>query len=420
MARPELEARFSQQGAMKVILAHNYYGSSAPSGENAVFEAEAQLLRQRGHTVIELTRRSDEIRGQRAWGSIKGGLSTPWNPFSKRVAEKMISRERPDVFHVHNSFPLLSPSVFYAAQNSRTATVLTLHNFRTYCAAGIPMRGERPCTDCLDRRSVVWALLHRCYRGSLAATAPMAAMIWLHRCLGTWQSKVDAFIALTEFQKDILCAAGLPRERVFVKPHFLADPPEPLPWNVREAKVLFIGRLGAEKGCHILLEAWRRWGSEAPRLEVIGEGPERSKLEALVNEAGLNDRIAFPGQLSFEKVQESLGKARLLVLPSLCFEGLPMVIQEAYALGVPVAASRLGSMPCLIIEGITGTLFEAGNPNDLLEKVKNAWGETRRLAAWGEGARKEFDATFTADTNYRLLMQIYREAIGNRMKKIQG
>jgi glycosyltransferase involved in cell wall biosynthesis len=401
----------------KIILAHNYYGSSAPSGENAVFEAEAALLQQHGHTVMELTRRSDEIRDQGLWGSLRGALSTPWNPFSKLAAENLIRRGAAEVFHVHNSFPLLSPAVFYAARKSGTATVLTLHNFRTFCAAGIPMRDERPCTDCLDSGSVRPALRHRCYRESLAATFPMAAMIWLHRWLGTWHSQVDAFIALTTFQKDILCSAGLPRERVFVKPHFFPNPPEVMPWSEREDKVIFIGRLRIEKGCHILLEAWRRWGAEAPRLEMIGEGPERPKLEETVARVGLGEKVVFRGQLPFEEVQVRLRTARLLVLPSLCFEGFPMVIREAYSLGVPVAASRLGSMPCLIEDGNTGIMFEAGDANDLLDKVKNAWKLTQRLAAWGEAARREFDGKFTAAANYKLLMQIYEDAVAYRRKR---
>ncbi len=403
---------------MKVILAHNYYGSSAPSGENMVFEAEAQLLRQRGHTVIELIRHSDEIRSQGAWGSIRGAFSTPWNPFSKREAERLIRRVAPDIFHVHNSFPLFSPSVFYAARTSGTAKVLTLHNFRTYCAAGIPMRGEKPCTDCMDNRSVRPALRHRCYRGSLAATLPIAAMIWLHRRLKTWELQIDAFIALTEFQKNILCGTGLPRERVFVKPNFYPNPPEPLPWNEREAKVIFIGRLGTEKGCHILIEAWRRWGPEAPRLEVIGDGPERLRLEEFAAGTGLSERVAFRGQLSLEEVQESLGRARLLVFPSLWFEGFPMVILEAFALGVPVAASRLGSMPCLIDEAVSGTLFEAGNADELLHKVKKAWEVPQRLGAWGAAARREFERKFTAEANYQLLIQIYEAAIEHKKKKL--
>lgn len=403
---------------MNIILAHNYYGSSAPSGENTVFEAEAQVLRKRGHTVIEWTRHSDEIRGQGAWGIVRGALGTPWNPFSKLAAERLIRKVMPDILHVHNSFPLLSPSVFYAAGKTKTATVLTLHNFRTYCVAGTPMRDERPCLDCLDSRSSWPALRHRCYRESFVATIPMVAMNWLHRCLRTWDRQIDAFITLTQFQKDILCGAGLPRERVFVKPHFIPDPPNPLPWDKREPKVVFIGRLRNEKGCHILIEAWRHWGPEAPYLEVIGDGPDRLKLEALVQEAGLGERVAFRGQLPFKEVQESLRKARLLVLPSICFETFGMVILEAFAVGVPVAASNLGSLPSLIHDRVTGTLFKAGDPDDLSDKVRNAWATPQRLSTWGAAARREFEQKYTDDFNYRLLLQIYEAAIEHRKNNL--
>ena len=156
---------------MKIILAHNFYGSSAPSGENAVFHAEAELLRREGHHVIEFTRHSDEIRGRGTFGTFQGALATPWNPFSAAKLRRLLRRERPDVLHVHNFFPLLSPSVFHAAASSETATVMTLHNYRLFCAAGIPMRNGRPCTLCLDRRSVAPALWFGCYRDSRLATA---------------------------------------------------------------------------------------------------------------------------------------------------------------------------------------------------------------------------------------------------------
>jgi glycosyltransferase involved in cell wall biosynthesis len=404
---------------MKILLAHNYYGSSAPSGENEVFKEESQLLRQRGHTVLELTRNSDEIRNRGILGSIQGAFSTPWNPFSKRDAEKLINQENPDIFHIHNTFPLISPAVFYGTGRSRTAIVLTLHNYRIHCAAGIPLRSGKPCVECINQQSVLPAIRYRCYRGSLPATIPMTAMIWLHRRLGTWPNRVDAFIAFTKFQKDALCVGGLPRERIFVKPNFYPDPPEPLEWAGRDDKILFIGRLGIEKGCHILLGAWRNWGSDAPLLEVIGAGPERLKLEEIVIREGLGEKVVFRGQLSFKEVQENLRRAKLLLFPSLCFEGFPMVILEAYAHGVPVAASRLGSMPYMIEEGLTGTLFEAGSPDDLLSKVKSAWAMPQNLSAWGAAARKKFDEEYTADVNYRILMQIYEEAIEHRKKKLR-
>jgi glycosyltransferase involved in cell wall biosynthesis len=324
----------------------------------------------------------------------------------------MIERERPDVMHVHNTFPLLSPAIFHSTTKSATATVLTLHNYRTVCAAAIPMRESQPCTECLDQQSVTPALHHGCYRQSRLATFPLATMIALHRKLGTWRKHVDAFIALTEFQRDQLVAAGLPSERMHVKPHFYPDPPSPLPWQGREAKVLFIGRLGEEKGVRFLIEAWRQWGEQAPYLELIGDGPQRRELEDLAQ--AMNGKVRFLGQRPFPETQERLARARLLVLPSVCFEGFPMVIREAFALGIPVAASRLGSMPCLVQDGRNGVLFTPGNTEDLLRRMRGVWGNSDLLARMGAAAREEFESRYTAEANYRMLMYIYQAAIEHR------
>ncbi len=251
-----------------------------------MFHAEAALLRQEGHDVIEFTRHSDEIRGRGAAGTLQGALSTPWNPFSAKKLQGVLQGERPDILHVHNFFPLLSPAIFHAATCFETATVMTLHNYRLSCAAGIPMRNGRPCTLCLDRKSVVPALRFGCSRGSRIATAPMTLMIALHRRLKTWARHVDAFRALSDFQKRLMAKAGLPEASVYVKPHFYPDPPAVLSWELRGEKVVFIGRLGEEKGVQVLMQAWKAWGEEAPQLEIIGDGPLRVLLSERAVQGG--------------------------------------------------------------------------------------------------------------------------------------
>lgn len=396
---------------MKILLAHNFYGSGAPSGENIVYEAERDLLRARGHHVIEFTRHSDHIRSRGVAGLLQGALAMPWNPFSASALRRLILRERPEVMHAHNTFPLISPSVYSAAHGLGVPTVLTLHNYRIFCAAGIPLRDNLPCTECLDRQSTLPALRYGCYRGSRVATLPLAAMIGLHRSLGTWQRHVDAFIALTAFQRDKLVAAGLPDRRVHLKPHFHPDPPPPLSWAEREHKVAYIGRLGPEKGLKSLIEAWRQWGADAPHLEIVGEGPERSVLEQAIAAAGLGGKIALLGQLSLASTQEHLARARLLALPSLCYEGFPMAIREALALGVPIAASNLGSIPCIVDDGRTGVLFKPGDERDLLRAVRALWSNAAGLERMSVAARVEFDAKYTAERNFTSLMEIYAAAM---------
>lgn len=403
---------------MKVLLVHNFYGSSSPSGENRAFLDEADLLRRHGHAVVEFTRHSDDIRNLGPSGTVLGALSTPWNPFAMRELRRTIERERPDVMHVHNTFPLISPAAFYAVRNFPTATVMTLHNYRIFCAAAIPMRSGLACSECLDKDTVLPALTYGCYRGSRLATAPLAAKIALHRMTGTWTDKVDAFVALTDFQRRKVIDAGLPGDLVHVKSPCHPCPPSPVPWSQRENKVVFIGRIGPEKGVHLLLDAWMKWGENAPFLEIIGEGPERQALETRVVRQALKDKITFAGPLPFAEVQARLALARLLALPSLSYEGFPLVIREAFSLAVPVAASRIGSLPCIVADGKTGVFFNPGSSGDLLRAVKDLWGDREKLEQMADAARMAFGKACAGDVNHDALMRIYDCAMSRRQERL--
>ena len=394
---------------MKILLAHNYYGSTAPSGENQVFEAERALLWQRGHRVREFVRHSDEIRGQGAWGAVKGAFAVPWNPWSVIDIRRAVDAFQPDVVHVHNTFPLLSPAIFPAI-GSRAARVLTLHNYRLFCPAAIPMRAGQVCTECLNRRSSWPALRYGCYRESRWATLPLAFSVGLRRMLGTWTRHVDAFIALTDFQRDRMIAAGLPAELVHVKPNFYPGNPIPAPWADRRPSVVFAGRLTAEKGVMALVRAWLLWGAAAPELRMVGDGELRGDLERLAATAP-ETPIRFLGQLTSEAAQAEIAHARLLVLPSEWFEGFPMVLREAFAFGTPAAVSAIGPLPSIVQSGSSGVVFAPANPESLFREVRAAWETPGLLERLGQGARQAFEARYTEDANYQRLITIYQQAI---------
>lgn len=392
---------------MKVLLAHNFYGSAAPSGENQVVDIERTLLESRGHEVMAFSRHSDQIRSQGIWGAIKGAAATPWNPWSAQAIRQAVASFRPDVVHVHNTFPLISPSIFHALAGTGVARVLTLHNYRLFCPAAIPMRAGRVCTDCLDTRSVLPALQHGCYRNSRLATVPLALNVALHRGLGTWTKQVDAFIALSDFQRQRMVAGGLPSERVFVKPNFYPGNPAVVQWAQRKPYVVFAGRLTAEKGVAALVRAWQLWGADAPELRVLGDGDLRAELTDLAR--GLP--VRFMGQVSALAAQQQIAEAGLLVLPSECFEGFPMVVREAFAFGTPVAVSDIGPLPSIVQHGESGVVFEAGNPASLLREIRGAWTAPGVLPALGNGARAAFEAHYTEKSNYQTMIRIYQRAI---------
>ncbi len=391
---------------MKVLLVHNFYSSAIPSGENAVFESEQRLLSEQGNKVKVLVRHSDAIRARGSLGAIQGALSTPYNPFAARAVRECVEAFRPDVVHVHNTFPLISPAIFHAI-GKRAARVLTLHNYRLFCPAAIPMRDGKVCTDCLDKRSPLPSIIHGCYRSSLAATLPLAFSVGVHRALGTWMTQVDAFICLSDFQRELMIEAGLPREKVHVKPNFYPGNPAVVAWPERKPYVVFAGRLTAEKGVVNLLLAWQAWGAAAPELRLVGDGELRAELERMA--AGLP--IRFLGQVSADDAQQEIANARLQILPSECFEGFPMVVREAFAFGTPAAVSDLGPLPYIVEHGKSGIVFKPANPQSLLQEVRTAWVTPGLLERLGQGARLEFEEKYTEEANYATLMEIYREAI---------
>jgi glycosyltransferase involved in cell wall biosynthesis len=391
---------------VKVLVSHNFYSSKTPSGENQVFEAERQLLLKNGHALETFTRHSDEIRAKGAAGVIQGALATPWNPWMAKAIRQKVEEFKPDIVHIHNTFPLLSPAIFPAI-GKRAARVLTLHNYRLFCPAAIPMRDGKVCTECLDKRSPMPSMIHGCYRGSRAATLPLAFSVGLHRALGTWTKQVDAFICLSEFQRELMIEAGLPREKVHVKPNFYPGNPEVVVWSERKPYVVFAGRLTAEKGVVNLLRAWNAWGAAAPELRLVGDGQLRPELERMAT--GLP--VRFLGQVGAEEAQAQIAGARLLVLSSECFEGFPMVVREAFAFGTPAAVSDLGPLPTIVEHGKSGIVFQPANPQSLLQEVRAAWETPGLLERLGQGARAEFASKYTEEANYATLMEIYRKAI---------
>lgn len=393
---------------MKVLLVHNYYGSSAPSGENQVFELERVLLERYGHEIRTFVRFSDDIRRTGVLGLLKGAALTPWNPSVGPNIRHLIAGYSPHIVHTHNTFPLISAALF-AGIGYRAASVVTLHNYRLFCPAAIPLRDGRTCTECLDARSSVPSLRHACYRGSRLATVPLAMSVALHRALGTWERHVDAFIVLSEFQRHLMVRAGLPADRVWVKPNFYPGEPAVTPWSDRPDRVVFAGRLSEEKGVAHLLDAWIAWGSSAPELRILGDGPLRHSLESRV-QAHQSARISFLGQVAPAAAEAEIARARLLVVPSICLEGFPMVLREAFAFGTPVAVSNIGPLPGIVEHGRTGVVFAPGDPGGLLEAVRAAW-RSPTLQGMGAAARAEFELRYAEDANHRQLMSIYQHAI---------
>lgn len=392
---------------MRILLIHTYY--QQPGGEDAVFEAEKALLNRMGHEVIVVTFHNRDLARMPAWWQV---AVTIWNGELYRSIRSLIREKRPEIMHIHNNFPLASPAVIHAAKAEGLPLVMTLHNYRLLCVNGLFFRQGRSCEDCIGR--LPWrGVVHGCYRDSRVASAVVACMLTFHRSLGTWDL-IDRFIALTEFACKKFIEAGLPVEKIMVKPNFVPDPGRPETHEGNYA--LLVSRLVPEKGIETVLKAWSKLPSSIP-LKIVGSGP----LEAQVREYALqNPSIEYMGQMKISDVFEVMKKAFVVLFSSEWYETFGRTIIESFACGKPVIVSNFGAATELVEEGRTGLKFRVGDANDLAAKVKWAWLHKREMAEMGHNARKEYELKYTADRNYQMLMDIYQAAIGHLQGKSNG
>lgn len=389
----------SGSGRLRILTIHNAYQQAG--GEDTVFANETELLRGAGHQVETLSVSNDAISSKAS--QLGAALSASYNRKGRAFAAEAIAAFRPDVVHVHNTFPRLSPAVFDACHAAGVPVVWTLHNYRVTCANAILLRDDTPCEDCVGRAPLP-AIRHRCYRGSLIGSAAVAGLIWRHQRRGTWHGKVSRFLALTQFARQKFIAAGLPAERIVVKPNFASDPRGERAAELPDRTgALFVGRLSAEKGVDVLVKAWHEMGLP---LTIIGDGPERAALEAIAG-----PEVRFLGRRDGRFVQEEMSRAAMLVVPSVWYEMYPMTVVEAMACGTPVLASRIGALTEIVEDGVTGHHFNPGDPADLARTVQQAMAQPQRLAGMGRNARAHYESALSPGASLAALETVYRQVM---------
>ncbi len=396
---------------MRVLIAHNAY--QQPGGEDTVVSAEKDLLIRMGNEVSEYIRHNSEIKSGSTCSSIALGLRTIWSSASRDELYQVLRDKRPDIVQFHNTFPLISPSAYYACQELGIPVIQTLHNYRLFCPAATFFREGKVCEDCLGK-SPWQAVRHACYRQSRSASAALAGMLSFHRWYGTWANMVDRYIALSEFSRAKFVEAGLPPEKIVVKPNFVL--PDPGVGSGPREYAVFLGRLSEEKGLPTLLQAWTQV-HPSHTLRIIGDGPMQKEIHSKISSASLSN-VRLDGRLPRKDSLSVLQGAKVLILPSTCYENFPMTIAEAYACGTPVIASRLGAMQEIVQDGRTGLHFTPGDAGDLAKKVEWAWTHPEEMREMGRNARAEYAAKYTAERNYKMLWDIYQQVIQGARKSL--
>ncbi|MFE1585271.1 glycosyltransferase [Streptomyces sp. NPDC059402] len=401
---------------MHVLVVHNRYNSAQPSGENNVVDQEVALLRGAGHRVGVFERRSDDIAGRSLPGKVAVPLLVPWNPAVRRELAARLRAERPDVVHVHNVFPLLSPAVLAACADAGVPAVATLHNYTQVCPPGTLQREGRSCTECVGAATPLPAVRHGCYRDSRLATVPLAVSLSVNR--RRWWSGVERFFCISAAQRDVLVAAGMPAERLAVKHNFVPDP------DARRSgtgeHVLYLGRLAEAKGVRLLMAAWDEvaaGGGIGVPLVIAGTGPLEGEVTAWA--AGRDD-VRYVGLYGPEQCRRAVARSVAVVAPSTWLEAFGLVVVEAMAAGVPTVAAGHGAFVELVEDGVTGLLHRPGERASLAACLRRIAAEPDRNRRMGLAARRRYEQGFSPAVGLERLVEGYRAAIAGRSAKARG
>ena len=379
---------------MRILVAHNAY--LYRGGEDTVVEAEIALLRRHGHEVMLYRRDNAELDALPRW---QAAIDSMWSKRTVAEVGRLLESFRPHLIHAHNTFPLISPSLYGVARRLGIPVVQTLHNFRLLCPQAMLMRNGRYCDDCVSRWP--WrAILHRCYRGSLAQSAVSAGMVSGHRALGTWRHRVRRYIVLNQMCREIFIRGGLPAEKLCIKPNFVES--NEAPGVHTRYGGLFIGRLVAEKGLLTLAQAIRQ--QPVTRIAVCGSGPMQATVE---QSEGLN----YIGYEQGEALRARIANAEFLVMPSTGIESFGLAAIEAFACGTPVIASRHGGLREIVEHGHNGLLVTPGNADELADAIAYAVSNPMQMRRMGLEAYQTYLARYTPERNYTTLMDIYHQAL---------
>lgn len=396
---------------MKVLVVHNRYQQRG--GEDAVVEAEVRLLAANGIEVRRFDADNDSIQGLLSKVQVSAGQFGLPTALKARF-RKTLSDFCPDVVHVHNWFPTLSPAVFQISRRAHISVIHTLHNYRLLCAGATLFRNGHVCEDCIGTTFRTPGIAHGCYHESRIGTAVASAGMLANWWLGTWQNSVDRFIALSEFARRKLIEGGLPAEKVIVKPNFVD--PDPGSRSGLGGYLLYAGRLTEEKGLRVLLQCWKS-APDLPMLKIVGTGPLQDEVHQAASSL---PNLQWHGNRSSEDVLELMGNATALICPSLWYEGMPRVVIESLAVGTPVIASHIGCYPEMIVDGETGVLFRTGDASALLNCLRNLT-QTGALAGMRTEARRCFENNYTGERNLSLLLNVYRSVlVAGRMARSQA
>ncbi len=389
---------------MRVLIIHNYYQSSG--GERVAVEAQINLLKRHGHQVVLYARDNKEIQSYNLTQKVAFVPNTIFSRKTNIELTTLVQKTRPDIIHVHNVFPLISPSVYSAMRDVGIPIVQTLHNFRFLCPNGLFFINGRNCERC-KYGNTIHSIPRRCYRESYVLSALYAMSIGSHRHFGTFKS-IDRFIALTEFAAEKIIESGIaPRAKISILGNFIQIPPIRIV-EKRKPYVVYLGRLSSEKGIDVLIGAMD--GLSDIELKIAGNGPQLKSLSELAEKRKLG-HVHFIGYVEGKKKLKLLSEAQAIIVPSVCYENFPYTVLESMAIGTPIIASNIGGLSTIIEDHKSGLLFDVSDSDALRKLISYLRDNPSQIVEMGHYARSVVETNYTETPHYDRLMQIYNELL---------
>ena len=386
---------------MKILLIHNKYGKF--SGEEAVVESQIKLLRANGHHVITYFRSSAELEDMPN-AKLKAFFSAFYNPKSISAIKALITTEKPDLVHIHNLYPLISPTILPVIKKMGIPIVMTVHNYRLLCPNGLFFNKGQICEKCTGALKELNCITNNC-ESSLFKSSGYAARNFWARKKDYYLNNVDLFLCLTEFQKNKLVANGFTKEKCDVLPNFYNKEIKEFDYNISDRNyVAFAGRISPEKGIPLLLEAAKK----LPHIPFQLAGGMR---EGYMQELDIPKNVTLSGMLSSKELSNFYSSARFLVLSSIWYEGFPMVFPEAMAHKLPIVAPNMAGYPEIAEENFNGFLFEPGDANSLAKTIDKLWNNHQLSSQLAENGFNKVQKKYSSQAYYKTLENTYLQLV---------
>ncbi len=396
---------------MKILAIHNYHRKGSASGDDQVFKSETRLLEDHGHTVARYTVSNDEFDQAGAWGKVQATAGMLWSGKNYRNVKALIAREKPDVVHVHTFFPLLSPSVLYAAKSMHVPVIATLHDTRFVCPCATSLRGTELCNECGDGHYLRMCR-YGCFKNSKLQSLIVAGIFKYHRLRKSFYRQIDRYICLNDNQIRLLTEIGFDSRKIVKKYNFVPDAEAALkPLKVESIPgryAVFYGRIGEEKGIRILMKIWDRI-PDIP-LVVMGGGPLEEEFAAWAEK---RQNVYYLGYTQHDRCLSIVKGGEFVVFPSIWYEGCSMVEIEAQSLGKGIIATDLGFSSEAICDGFNGRKVPLGDVDRFVQVIREVWENPAMCASLGENARRDYEDKYRPEDNYSQLMRVYADVLAS-------